>query len=696
MNNYTDIPGELQALPQWVVHRTKVPYNPRTGYGAKAGKPDTWADFTTAVHATGYDGIGFEFQKENGLIGIDLDTVRDPESGWIDPLALDIIKRAASYTEVSPSGYGFHIICCGSPSLIWHKKPLPPNQIERIVDGKQKTPEIEMYAEKRYFTMTGNVYENYRTITDATELVQELQEKFGKPTGHPLDWDSEISSGFTLDYENRDKDYLSIGLERDSNFRELWDGGRPNGNESADDQALMNKLAYWCNRDTAGMIEAFQRSPYCQQKDDAHNKKAMRPDYLQRTAERAIEDCPLTAEEKDCDWKEQHKPKPEQDFQPKTVGTAALDIFKPVAAFEEQEPEWLVDGWIPKGQITLLASDGGVGKTSVVCNIAAAKSRGKACILDKPGATCEPARVLLLTTEDSISKKLRKKLRLLGGDLNNIIAPDPKLDVNNALRGLKFGSPMLEQVIRKYNPDLCIFDPIQGYVPPDINMGYRNSMRDCMATLTNLGEETSCTFIVICHSNKRRGASGRERISDSSDLWDIARSVIMAGFTGDENNTRYLSNEKNNYAKQQDTVLFTINDSSLPEFAGFSKKHDRDYVQESYTVNVKDQQLNEKLIEALEDEANPFEEVKFSYVSFEEKYSASIWDGKQPKRALDLVKTVLEKDGYSLITKKVKVDGRTERGFTIKQVVDEKTPQQFPLPLEEEKPSTSSTGKTTG
>ncbi len=142
MNDYSNIPEELRALPQWVVHRKKVPYNPHTDDPAKAGQPDTWADFTTAIQATNYDGIGFEFQKDNGLIGIDLDTVRDPGSGWIDPLALDIIARAGSYTEISPSGYGFHIICRGSPVLKWNKKKLPQNQIERIVDSKQKTPEI--------------------------------------------------------------------------------------------------------------------------------------------------------------------------------------------------------------------------------------------------------------------------------------------------------------------------------------------------------------------------------------------------------------------------------------------------------------------------------------------------------------------------------------------------------------------------
>ncbi len=657
MANIDNIPNELRALPQWVVHRQKCPYNPRTGNYAKAGQPDTWSDFNTAIQAKGYDGIGFEFRSENGLTGIDLDTVRDPKNGWVDPVALDIIKRADSYTEVSPSGYGFHIICRGSPSLAWHKKPLPPNRIERVADGKRKTPEIEIYTEKRYFTVTGNVYQGRRTVSDAAEFVRELQERYGglRDCARDCDAGTKTAGGALADNEIIER------INR-SKHMPLWNGDLSGyKSQSEADIALCNVLAFWCNRDTVQMDRLFRQSGLMRNKWD---RKQSNSTYGALTIGKAARECQNVYTP---GYIKRKAPASEAGDNQKG---SAPDIFKPVAAFEEQEPEWLVEGWIPKGQITLLASDGGVGKTSVVCNIAASKSCGKACILEKPDTACGPARVLLLTTEDSISKKLRKKLRLSGGDLNNIIAPDPKLDQDNSLRGLKFGSPMLEQVIRKYKPDLCIFDPIQGYVPPDINMGFRNAMRGCMSTLIDLGEETGCTFLVVCHSNKRRGASGRERISDSSDLWDIARSVIMAGFTGDENDTRYLSNEKNNYAKQQDTVLFTINDNSLPEFAGYSQKHDRDYVQESYAAR-EEEPLNTDLIDALKDEANPFEAAKFSYESFEEKYGASIWHGKQPKRALDAVKPTLEREGYSLLTKKVKVAGRNERGFTIQMKVDE-------------------------
>ena len=67
-----------------------------------------------------------------------------------------------------------------------------------------------------------------------------------------------------------------------------------------------------------------------------------------------------------------------------------LSCFKTLSAFEEKEASWLVSGWIPQGQITLTAADGGVGKTSLWCNLLAAISSGSRCVLDPPGDQREP------------------------------------------------------------------------------------------------------------------------------------------------------------------------------------------------------------------------------------------------------------------------------------------------------------------
>lgn len=262
-----------------------------------------------------------------------------------------------------------------------------------------------------------------------------------------------------------------------------------------------------------------------------------------------------------------------------------LHLFHPVGEFQEEEATWLIPGWIPESQITLIAADGGIGKTTLWINIVAALSAGKPCILDPPNYTREPQKVAFCTTEDSVRKKLAKKLREAGADMNNIIAMDMAADKTGLLRSFKFGTSEMELFCKHFKPTACVFDPVQGFVPPEINMGSRNAMRDCMAQLITLGEDAGTTFLVVCHTNKRKGAFGRDRVADSADLWDISRSVIMAGYTEDQG-IRYLSNEKNNYADLQETVLFSIDQRGQIVREGTTWKRDRDFIQEAATAKA--------------------------------------------------------------------------------------------------------------
>lgn len=271
-----------------------------------------------------------------------------------------------------------------------------------------------------------------------------------------------------------------------------------------------------------------------------------------------------------------YHPHGERAFAPSSL----LECFKPLSDFKEEEATWLVPGWIPEGQITLLAADGGIGKTTLWCHIIAALSSGARCILDPPEYQRDPMVVSFLTTEDSVKKKLAKKLRLAGANMANIYTPDFASDTEGLLRMLKFGSNEMQTYIRATRHRLYVFDPVQGFLPPELNMGSRNAMRDCLAPLISLGEETGATFLIVAHTNKRKGASGRDRIADSADLWDISRSVLMAGYTEDQG-VRYLSNEKNNYSELQETVLFAIDEDGQIAGEGTTWKRDREYQQEA-------------------------------------------------------------------------------------------------------------------
>lgn len=248
---------------------------------------------------------------------------------------------------------------------------------------------------------------------------------------------------------------------------------------------------------------------------------------------------------------------------------------------EEKEPEWLITDYMPKGQITVLAGDGGAGKTTIWCAIAAAVSSGSQCFLneDNPFAMkCEPGKVLFFSSEDSAEYTLKGRLRRAGAKLDNVFYLDL---ADDSFSEIKFNAPLLEEYIKEYRPLLVIFDPLQSFIPPDVQMGQRNAMRACLNPLTGLGEKYGTTFLIIVHTNKQIGLWGRKRIADSADIWDIARSVLIAGEAGD--GVRYISQEKSNNGPLAQTVLFRL-DSGKVDFEGYSDKKDKDFVATAQAV----------------------------------------------------------------------------------------------------------------
>src|SRR5215208_220859 len=114
-------PPELKAREQWLCWRrekrngrdTKVPYNPRTGKRADPTNPTTWCSYAEAIEACEagrYSGLGFTISSADQYAAIDLDHVRDPETGAVAEWATEWVEAFGGYTEVSPSGGGLHVI----------------------------------------------------------------------------------------------------------------------------------------------------------------------------------------------------------------------------------------------------------------------------------------------------------------------------------------------------------------------------------------------------------------------------------------------------------------------------------------------------------------------------------------------------------------------------------------------------------
>lgn len=225
------IPAELKMgrrfmLWRWELRGTKWTKPPlqRDGRFASSTDPETWCSFDEAMGAyrTGkFDGIGRVLTGDDGLIGIDFDHVRSPETGEIAEPASGYVRLLSSYTEVSPSRCGLRVFVKGDLAR----------------DGMNKNS-VEVYKRGRYLTLTGfHLTGTPSTIEDRkTQLGEFCRLVFGdlrngnraadhhtdtEPTGPPQI--AEIEDA--LRYINPDprENWLKVGMAL---HHELGEGGQ--------------------------------------------------------------------------------------------------------------------------------------------------------------------------------------------------------------------------------------------------------------------------------------------------------------------------------------------------------------------------------------------------------------------------------------------------------------------------------------
>src|SRR5205823_8456794 len=85
---------------------------------------------------------------------------------------------------------------------------------------------------------------------------------------------------------------------------------------------------------------------------------------------------------------------------------------------ETQEITWLWEKRIPRGKITILDGDPGMGKSLIAAHIAACVSTGRPMPDGTPG---KQGRVILIAPEDGAEDTLKPRLEAAGGDPSQVL-----------------------------------------------------------------------------------------------------------------------------------------------------------------------------------------------------------------------------------------------------------------------------------
>jgi hypothetical protein len=268
----------MQDLGQWLCWRseerdgkpTKIPYSPLTGQRASSTTPGTWAGYEEAVRACkehGYGGIGFVFTSEDDLCGVDLDGCLNADTGEIEPWARIIIEELDSYTEISPSGTGVHVLV---------RATLP--------EGRNRKGRFETYDRDRYFTVTGkHLAGTPRTIEGRQEELRAVVGRvFGEEStnGHT----KPVAATELVDNGLSDSEVLqrALAASNGARFSRLWNGDTSGyGSHSEADLALCGMLAFWTGGDASRIDSLFRQS-------GLYRKKWERKDYRNRTITEAL------------------------------------------------------------------------------------------------------------------------------------------------------------------------------------------------------------------------------------------------------------------------------------------------------------------------------------------------------------------------------------------------------------------------
>lgn len=265
----------MKKVANWVCHRNKIPIDPNTGQNAKSNDSSTWGTYEQAKAMLESDksisGLGFMFSN-SPYVGIDIDHCI--QNNKFSDLAKQIITTVKSYTEISPSGTGIHIICEG-----------------KLEGGGRKNSELglEIYDMGRYFTVTERMLKNFKTVEQRQKEIDGICEKYFaekiKKKSEKMPMQQSICN-----IDDQKLIEIAIKSQNGGKFADLYAGNWQNyyKSQSEADIAYCNMLAFWTGCNMEQMDRIFRTSGLMRNK---WNEKHGINTYGDMTITKAIDDC---------------------------------------------------------------------------------------------------------------------------------------------------------------------------------------------------------------------------------------------------------------------------------------------------------------------------------------------------------------------------------------------------------------------
>lgn len=212
---------------------------------------------------------------------------------------------------------------------------------------------------------------------------------------------------------------------------------------------------------------------------------------------------------------------------------------------------WLWRGRIPRGKLTIIDGDPGLGKSTLTLDIAARVSAGQPMPFATDADASPCADVLLLCSEDAPSDTLRPRLDAAGGDPARVHFVDEALSLPD-------GIDRLEVLLQRYDPDLLIIDPLMAFLGKGIDSHRDQDVRRVLTPLARLAEKYGCAILLVRHLNKAGHNKAILRGGGSVGIIGAARAASVLARDPTDPNVVVLASTKNNVGRAPPAVRLRV------------------------------------------------------------------------------------------------------------------------------------------
>lgn len=199
--------------------------------------------------------------------------------------------------------------------------------------------------------------------------------------------------------------------------------------------------------------------------------------------------------------------------------------------------------------------------------LAAGLTGSKTCPVPYDHTAPRDAKIVVLTTEDSLGKTVRSRLELLDANLSNIYVFTPSTGAGGD-QPTACDLPAVAPLVASVKPDLVVVDPITLYATTDASFDGDKAVavRRLLRQLIFMARQDNFALLA-CRHYRKEGGRAIYRGLGSIDYAATARSILSFGISKDAlPGVRAVAHTKSNLAPEGPALEYRLFPSAIPPF----------------------------------------------------------------------------------------------------------------------------------